>query len=179
MAEKVLQKIGGTSGHGTFEVVDIDGAVNVELNGGTGLPRVPVVNITADATRTITAAECGTTFLMNKADGIVFTLPAASVGLWYEFQANTSVTSNSYKLSTATQGTEFFVGTLPLVVGGTADVDYFAGNGSTHDNITFAGTTTGGLAGTRIRVQCISSTLWSVSGFVVSSGTSATPFATS
>lgn len=177
MAETVLQKIGGVGSHGTFEVVDVDGAVNIELNGGSGLARVPVVDVTA-ATRTVTAAECGTTFLMNKADGIVFTLPACSVGLWYEFQANTSVTSNSYKISTATQGTEFFIGTLPLVVGGTADVEYFAANGTTIDNITMAGTTTGGLAGTRIRLECISSTLWTVSGFVAASGTPATPFTT-
>jgi len=179
MAEKVIWKVGGNSGLGTVEVVDVDGVVEAQYNGGTSLPKVPVVNVTTDATYTITEAQCGTTFLMNKADGIVFTLPAASVGLWYEFQANTTVTSNSYKLSTATQGTEFFVGTLPLVVGGTADVEYFAGNGSTHDNITFAGTTKGGLAGTRVRVECISSTLWSVSGFVAASGTAETPFATS
>jgi hypothetical protein len=41
MAEKALWKIGGTAGHGTFAVVDVDGVPTIEING------VAVATITA------------------------------------------------------------------------------------------------------------------------------------
>lgn len=142
--------------------------------------RKNVVDVTTAATYTITAAESGTLFLMNKASGIVFTLPAPAVGLYYDFQVNTSVTSNAYKWSTATQGTDFFNGQVLTIDTDTAASPVaHAGNGTTHDNISMNGTTTGGLIGTRLRIECVSSTLWTVSGPNMASGIVATPFATS
>jgi len=44
--------------------------------------RVPVVSLTA-ATKTVTAAESGTIFTLNRAAGVVVTLPAAEAGLHY------------------------------------------------------------------------------------------------
>lgn len=142
-----------------------------------------IINITADATRTMTAEESGSLVLFNKADGIVITLPAlsaANIGLWYEFQVNTSVTSNAYKWSTGTQGTDFFVGQVLTVDTDTAASPVaHAGNGTTHDNISMSGTTTGGLIGTRVKVTAISATQWQVEGVSMASGAVATPFATS
>ena len=141
--------------------------------------RRQITSITADDTKTLTANDSGTLFLLNKATGIVFTLPAPEVGLWFEFQVNTSVTSNAYKWSTATQGTDFFNGNIFINDSDTAaSLLACVGNGSTHDNISMNGTTTGGLAGTRIRIECISSTVWTCSGINQGSGAVATPFAT-
>jgi hypothetical protein len=143
-------------------------------------PKIPIQDITA-STKTITTAETGTLFLLNRAAGIVFTMPAPAVGLYYDFIVNTSVTSNAYKWSTATQGTDFFLGTLvgEDIDGTVTSGAGFTGNGTTHDNISMNGTTTGGLVGTQFRLIGISTTLWTCQGMVSGSGTIATPFATS
>lgn len=36
MTTAVLSKIGGTQGHGTFEVVDVDGVPQIRINGSSG-----------------------------------------------------------------------------------------------------------------------------------------------
>ena len=54
-----------------------------------------------DSTKTVTAAESGTIFTLNRAAGIVVTLPAASAGLYYDFHIGTTGTSNSYTISAA------------------------------------------------------------------------------
>jgi hypothetical protein len=158
-------------------------AVADTIDAGHIASRRNTVSITTDATKTLTIDESGSLFLLNKADGIVITLPAlsaANVGLWYEFQVNTSVTSNAYKISTGTQGTDFFAGQVLTVDTDTAASPVaHAGNGSTHDNMSMAGTTTGGLIGTKIRVTAISSTLWHVEGINMASGAVASLFATS
>lgn len=135
-----------------------------------------VSSITADATYAISAQESGTTFLLNKADGIVFTLPAAAVGLSYKFVVGTAVTSNAYSIDCATG--DFFLGLLNL---GAEDgaADAFGGDGAADLSIDMNGSTTGGLVGTEIEVIAVSGTQWHVRGSLLGSGTVATPFATS
>jgi len=147
---------------------------------GTGVAS-RVIRHTTGATRTLTAAESGTTVYLDKADGVVITLPAYSIGLTYDFVVVTSVTSNAYKLSTATQGTTFFDGTYnSLDIDGTGVVGViFTGDGSTHDNFSMNGTTTGGLVGAVLNVTCTAANKWTVSGFNRASGTVATSFVTS
>ena len=53
------------------------------------------------ATKTVTAAESGTIFTLNRAAGVVVTLPAAAAGLYYDFHIGTTGTSNSYTISAA------------------------------------------------------------------------------
>jgi len=135
------------------------------------------------ATVTLGQDQSGSVILMDRAAGIVFTLPAPKVGLKYTFIVNTAVTSNSYKIITDSS-TVFLQGTVMMGLeattpGATAGPKLFSGNGTTHVAITQNGTTTGGLKGTRITVECITSTVWEVSGIVLGSGTIATPFATS
>lgn len=142
-------------------------------------PSVPnVVRHTTGATLALTAAQSGAEIYLDKADGVVVTLPASSVGLTYKFFAVTSVTSNAYKLSTATQGTEFFDGTINSLQDAAVASAVFTGDGSTHDNFSMNGTTTGGLVGTQLRVTCSAANKWTVTGFVRASGTEATPFST-
>jgi hypothetical protein len=131
------------------------------------------------ATVTLTKAQSGSTVLFDRAAGIIFTLPSCTPGLKYTFLVSTSVTSNNHKIITST-GTELFVGGL---ISNDTDTSgaavFFDANGSTHIACTMNGTTTGGLIGTRIIVECISSTQWLISGINRGSGTVATPFATS
>lgn len=153
----------------------------VVANASGQVPYVPVtIKHTTGATRTLTAAESGAFVYLAKADGVVITLPAAALGLMYRFYVPVSVTSNAYKLSTATQGTEFFDGTyLSHDIDGTGVVGVvFTGDGSTHDNYSMNGTTTGGLAGTELLVVCAAANLWTVSGHNRASGAVATSFST-
>lgn len=129
------------------------------------------------ATVTLTAAQSGSTVLFDRAAGIIYTLPAPVVGLWFEFVITVSITSNNAKIITDA-GTTLLIGQVyNAVAAGTGTT--FIANGSTHIACTQNGTTTGGLIGTSLLVSCVSATLWEVTGTVLGSGTIATPFATS
>jgi hypothetical protein len=131
------------------------------------------------ATKTLLAEENGALLILDKVDGIVFTLPAPVVGMFFDFVVKASVTSNSYKIITNT-GTVLLEGQILSNDTDTAGAAvFFAANGTTHIAITMAGSTTGGLKGTKLRLTCISATQWMVEGVVNGSGTVATPFATS
>lgn len=132
------------------------------------------------ATASLSEADSGSLVLMDRAAGIVFTLPAAcKIGTKYEFIASASVTSNAYKVITGA-GTELLIGTLASVDTDTSDaMAGFSGNGSTHVAVSANGTTTGGLIGSKWIFEKISSTQWQVSGTNRGSGVVATPFATS
>ena len=135
------------------------------------------------ATVTLTAAQSGSTALFDRAAGIVYTLPAPEVGLFYRFFVSTTITSNAAKIITNAAAVYLLGNVLTNTVGATpAAADgpkTFAGNGSSHIAISMSGTTTGGIIGTWIECECISSTLWAVRGVVCASGTIATPFSTS
>ncbi len=132
------------------------------------------------ATKTLTSRESGSLIILDKADGIVLTLPAPTVGLYYDFVVLTSVTTNAYKFSTATQGTDWFVGPIISDDSDTGDaLVAFQCNGSSHDNVSMNGTTTGGIKGTFYRVKAISTTLWHIEGTDIGSSTVATPCSTS
>lgn len=143
----------------------------------TGLHREIIQSV--GATRTLLAEESNALCLFDQAAGVVFTLPAPVEGMQFEFLATVAVTSNAYKVITNSAG----VFLLGAVMGGSLTVadsgDVFQANGTTHRAISMAGSTTGGLVGTRFKVTCISATQWLIEGGYVGSGTLADPFATS
>lgn len=131
------------------------------------------------ATRSLNVNESGATCLFDRAAGIVYTLPVAVPGTYFDFMVTTTVTSNAAKIITGA-GTELLIGYLISVDTDTTDgTRGFGANGSTHVAISMDGTTTGAIKGTKIRVTCLSSTNWLVEGTLLGSGTVATPFATS
>lgn len=131
------------------------------------------------ATRTLTAAESGSTCYFDRLTGNVFTLPTAVAGLKFKFKTNLSVTSNASKVITASAA-EFLVGG---VLSASLDVatsgDFFVANGTTHVAISMDGVTKGGLIGGWFEVEAISATQWMITGVICGSGTNADPFATS
>lgn len=143
----------------------------------TGLHREVIQSV--GATRTLLAEESGALCLFDRAAGNVYTLPAPVEGMTFEFLATVAVTSNAYKVIT-NAGTVFLLG---AIMGGSLTVadsgDVFQANGTTHVAISMAGSTTGGLIGTKFRLTCISATQWVIDGTYVGSGTLADPFATS
>lgn len=131
------------------------------------------------ATRTLNENESGSVALFDRAAGIVYTLPTAKPGMVFDFMVTTTVTSNAAKVITAV-GTELLIGGYTNVDTDTSNaVAAFTGNGSTHVAVSMNGTTTGAVAGTRLRFTCLSSTRWMVEGMVLGTGVVATAFATS
>jgi len=141
----------------------------------TGLHRQVISG--SGATRTLTAEDSGALILMDRAAGIVFTLPTPVEGMQFEFLASVAVTTNAYKVVTA-GASEFIVGSLQSAALA-ATIDVFQADGTTIRAISENGSTTGGLVGDRFKLTAVSSTLWAIEGSQVSSGTALTPFATS
>lgn len=134
--------------------------------------------IASGATLTLTASQTGTTILLNQATGTLVTLPAPIVGLKFNFIVSVSVTSGSHKVITNT-GTVFIAGMVGVMEAAATSAVGALFNGTTHISILMNGTTTGGLIGTRFTLECISTTVWNITGFVAGSGSLATPASTS
>lgn len=134
------------------------------------------------ATVTLREDQSTSLIVLDRAAGIVITLPPAKVGLSFQFIASVSVTSNAYKIITSNSSTFLAgaYGSYDTDTTSTANaVQFFTGNGSTHVSVSMNGTTTGGLAGTNLKFTCISATQWLVEGNNLGSGSVATAFATS
>lgn len=129
------------------------------------------------ATVTLTAAQSGSTVLFDRAAGIVFTLPAPVVGLKFRFVITTTITSNAAQIDTDA-ATTFLVGAINQIIDASATSEGQFANGTSHVGISMNGTTTGGIKGTVIDLECINSTQWMITGLVAGSGTLATPFTT-
>lgn len=143
----------------------------------TGLHR-QVIN-DAVATRTLLPGESGALCLLDRAAGVVYTLPTPVAGMEFEFLATVAVTSNAHKVITSA-ATEFLVGgaimgDVTIATSG----DYFEADGTTIRAISANGSTTGGLLGERYKVTAISSTQWAIEGVLHGAGVLATPFAIS
>lgn len=127
------------------------------------------------ATATLTAAQSGSTCLFDRAAGIVYTLPAPVVGLYFNFVTTVTITSNNATVITDA-GTTFVLGqVINAVAAGTNTI--FLANGTSHVKLQSNGTTTGGVLGGEYAFVCVSPTVWNVTGLIVGSGTIATPFA--
>ena len=133
--------------------------------------KVPVESITA-ATYSVTEAQSGTIFTLNRAAGIVVTLPAATPGLRYEFYVETALTSNNYTVNAASSA-DTLTGVLQLI-----DIAILDSHVDLNDNVITTGfsfpaaadhqlvtnkTTTGGLAGSHWIYTCITDSKWQIS----------------
>lgn len=162
LTSKIAANLVSVSEHIVVDVADTGAKLGPAL--------APLYVEIADAvTKTLTEADAGGTLIFDKVDGAVITLPAPVVGMEFHFKVDASVTSNAYKIIT-NAGTVFIKGGL----------SGFGGNGSTHVAISMNGSTTGGIIGTWFTLRCVSATQWQVvRGLNVTSGSAATPFATS
>lgn len=134
--------------------------------------------------QTLTGDQSGALCLWNAAAGFTFTLPTLTanlVGTFFDFQVTVSATSVAHKVIAGAG--QYLIGVLHQGILDTTPAanpgpKLFAAGG-TDIAVSMAGTTTGGLIGTRIRVEAATASTWAISGIVVASGTIATPFATS
>ena len=135
---------------------------------------IPIIS-GSGATVTLTAAQSGATVLFDRAAGIIFTLPAPQLGMYFDFVTTVSITSNNATVLTDA-ATTFVLGQVVNSVAAGTNTIFFA-NGTSHVKLQSNGTTTGGLIGSQYRFTCVSATVWNVTGIINGSGVIATPFA--
>lgn len=143
----------------------------------TGLHRQVIQSV--GATRTLLPEESGSLCMLDRAAGVVYTLPTPVEGMTFEFLASVAVTTNAYKIITAA-ATQFLVG---KVFAGDETIassgDIFTADGTTIVALSADGATKGGKIGETYKVVAISATQWAIDGVTHGAGTLATPFATS
>jgi len=99
-------------------------------------------------------------------------------GVLYTIWVPTTIATSSLKIGT--NGTDKYVGTIimnDVDSDGAALVGFFAA--AANDFINLNGTTTGGVAGSWVRIFAIAANKYMVEGMVMGTGTVATPFANS
>lgn len=146
----------------------------------TGAHRQVISGVTANTTRALLTTEAGALVLFDNAAGMTYTLPAPStlqVGAYFDFATTVTITSNAAK-SITDATTTFLVGAITVGSIATASAGGFSANGTTIRSVNGNGTTTGGIIGDAYRVTLISATVWQVNGYMIGSGTLATPFST-
>jgi len=127
------------------------------------------------ATRTLLPSESGALVLFDRGAGIVYTLPAPAVGLYYEF-LTTVIGTLAY--SVVTDASTTFIG--GGIVGASDTVtafDFHIALIASDVRLDLDSATTGELVGTRFTMTCISATEWVCAGYSVSTGTPVTPWA--
>lgn len=167
-----------TSIHGRLAGLGPAGQFNAE--GGLTFGQSSIVNCTTATLAVKPQLHAGKTITLNKADGIVATLPAATgSGDVYDFVVGTTVTSGGYIVKVA-NATDTMTGGGLLAQDAADTVVLFDAVSGTSDTITLNGNTTGGIIGGRISVRDIklngTTAVWLVDVFSVATGTEATPF---
>ena len=133
-----------------------------------------VVDITA-ATYAVSDNQSGTVFTLNRAAGIVVTLPTAAAGLDYTFIVGTTFTGAG---QINTQNTsDLYSGFAQIFDPATAtDVNTFIPDASNDDTIDLGTAGQGWLVGGIIRLKAITAAVWHCEAFLHGDGTLATPF---
>jgi len=137
------------------------------------MARKRVIELTS-STATLSKNQSGSLIVLNRAAGIVVTLPTAGRGLNYDFVVKTSVTSNTYTISAGSSMRGTFAvssasGVAPL---------RFQTTDLTARVASMNGSQSGGLISTRVNVVCDSDGVWTVTGIGVGNAPPATPFGT-
>ncbi|MCP5099918.1 MAG: hypothetical protein GY943_30565 [Chloroflexi bacterium] len=134
-------------------------------------PRQPV---TYTASKTLTKGVHGESIVnASAAAGMTITLPASSGdGTKITIFCLTTVTSNDLIIQVA-NATDVLSGGVSMStdIGGTNML-----TAATSDTITMNGSTKGGLIGSWVELEDVSSGFWKLNGFLKTTGTEATPF---
>lgn len=177
----------GTAGFATgcvFVLVNGTAGYNVYTNIGSqtscqfvAMAINPLISSITSATQTLTAADSGKVFTLNRAAGIAVTLPTPVAGMWFRFVIQTTFTGAASIKSAS--GAHIMIG--HAIMGNDTDnntVMWQALAANTFDTIDMFGTanSTGGIAGQTIDIKALSSTVWIVEIQGDAAGTEATPF---
>ena len=164
----------------------VDSSGNLAQTAGVNNLITDVENITA-ATKTLTAADTGTTSLLNRAGGIVITLPTAAAGLKFKFIIGTTFTG-TFSIDGASAN-DIFTAASTIIISdkdapGTVSLKQFHADGSDDDKMTMDADTKGRFVGGEIDClgiatggQGSATAVWQMNGFTFGDGSLATPFA--
>ena len=164
---------------------NVSGTGTMKMTGATN--SVGVYESLTAATKSVTTADSGTTYVFNRAAGVVVTLPTAAAGLYYKFIVGTAITSNAGTIKGASANDIFTAYSMVNLFdkdNNVAQSKIFYADGSDDDVFSMDGTTTGGEKGSVIECfgiatggQGSATAVWHVDGIVYGDGTLATPFA--
>ena len=133
-----------------------------------------VTDITA-ATYSVESTQSGAVFTLNRAAGIVVTLPTAAAGLHYTFIVGTTFTGAG-QINTD-NASDLFSGFAQLFDPATAgDTNTFIPDASDDDTIDLGSAAQGWLVGGIIRLKATTAVIWHCEAFLHGDGTLATPF---
>ena len=165
-----------TSLHGRRVGLGQDGSFVINKDGGQTIIPVGTNNVVAvTATDALTKDEHAGRIaaVTTGAATIALTLPAAAgTGDVYTVFVVANANPRTVSLAVA-NATDVLAGGVAVAT----DIGGVVENAApTDDTITMNGTTTGGLAGSWVRVTDVATGFWLLEGFLVSSGAEATPF---
>jgi len=153
--------------------LDIDTSGNITTTGYL-LDYKNVSSITS-ATKSVESTDSGTVYTLNRAAGIVVTLPTAEARLNYTFIVGTPVTGAG-QINTANTS-DLFSGFATIFDPATAsDNNTFIPDASDDDTIDLGTAAQGWLVGGVIRLVATSAAVWHCEAFLHGDGTLATPF---
>ena len=153
--------------------LDVDTSGNITTSGYV-LNYDNIVSV-EDATYSVTAAQSGSVFTLNRAAGIVVTLPTAAAGLQYTFIVGTTFTGAG-QINTENTS-DLYSGFAQIFDPATAgDTNTFIPDASDDDTIDLGSAAQGWAGGGIIRLKATTAAVWHCEAFLHGDGTLATPF---
>jgi len=173
-SEGGFEQISKTAGTGAITTnLDIDSSGNLKTTGYVSA-YANVSSITS-ATKSVESTDSGTVFTLNRAAGIVVTLPTAAAGYNYTFIIGTTFTGAG-QINTD-NSSDLFSGFAQLFDPATAtDTNTFIPDASDDDTIDLGSAAQGWLVGGVIRLVATSASVWHCEAFLHGDGSLATPF---
>ena len=173
-SEGGFEQISKASGTGAITTnLDIDSSGNITTTGYLSA-YANVSSITA-ATKSVESTDSGTVFTLNRAAGIVVTLPTAVAGLHYTFIVGTTFTGAGQ--ITADNASDLLSGFATIFDPATAtDNNTFIPDASDDVTIDLGTAAQGWLVGGIIRLVATSASVWHCEAFLHGDGSLATPF---
>ena len=153
--------------------LDIDTSGNITTTGY--VSAYSNISSITDATKSVESTDSGTVYTLNRAGGIVVTLPTAVAGLNYTFIVGTTFTGAG-QINTD-NASDLFSGFAHLFDPATAtDMNTFIPDASDDDTIDLGSAAQGWLVGGIIRLKATTAAVWHCEAFLHGDGSLATPF---
>ena len=173
-SENGFEQVSIASGTGAITTnLDVDSSGNLVTTGYVSAYD-NVVSIT-DATYSVESTQSGAVFTLNRAAGIVVTLPTAAAGLHYTFIVGTTFTGAG-QINTD-NASDLYSGFAMIFDPATAtDVNVFIPDASDDDTIDLGTAGQGWLVGGIIRLKATTAAVWHCEAHLHGDGTLATPF---
>jgi len=173
-SENGFEQISKASGTGVITTnLDIDTSGNITTTGY--VSAYSQIESITSATHSVESTDSGTVYTLNRAAGIVVTLPTAVAGLNYTFIVGTTFTGAG-QINTD-NSSDLFSGFAHIFDPATAtDMNTFIPDASDDDTIDLGTAGQGWLVGGIIRLVATSAAVWHCEAFLHGDGTLATPF---